>query len=68
MGTITFIGIILEVEEGMHRRTRMLLAILALLLLVFALAAVLYAGLPNPVESSVFPIPPALLVPPGGSP
>jgi hypothetical protein len=68
MGTITFIGIILEVEEGMHRRTRMLLAILGLLLLVFALAALLYAWLPNPVESSVFPIPPALLVPPGASP
>ena len=34
----------------------------------FALAALLYAALPNPVETSIFPIPPELLVPPGASP
>jgi hypothetical protein len=52
----------------MRRRDRVLLAILGLLLLALALAALLYAALPNPVETSIFPIPPALLVPPGAAP
>jgi hypothetical protein len=52
----------------MRCRTRALLALLGLFLLALALAALLYAALPNPVEGGVFPIPPALLVPPGAAP
>jgi hypothetical protein len=52
----------------MRCRTRALLAILGLLLLALALAALLYAALPNPVETRIFPIPPDLLVPPGAAP
>ena len=49
----------------MRLRTRLLLALLGLVLLGLAAAALAYAVLPNPVDGGVFPIPPALLIPPG---
>jgi hypothetical protein len=52
----------------MPRRTRALLAILGGLLLIFALAALVYAALPAPVESGIYPVSPLLLIPPGGAP
>jgi hypothetical protein len=50
----------------MTRRTRALLAALGMLLLIAALALLIYALSPNPFLRSVFPIAPTLFAPPGG--
>lgn len=52
----------------MSRRTRFLLVALSLLVLAVAVAALVYAGLPNPTQGGVYPLPAELLVPPGGAP
>lgn len=52
----------------MSRRQRALLAALALLLLFLAASALLYAARPNPLDGAVFPVPTALLIPPGAAP
>ena len=50
----------------MKRRTRTLLAILGLLVLIAALAILAYSFSPLPLTRLVFPVTPTLLVPPGG--
>lgn len=52
----------------MTGRIRFLLGLSAVLLLVFAIAALAFALLPVPVEQLVAPVTPALLSPPGVAP
>jgi hypothetical protein len=44
---------------------RALLATLGMLLLIAALALLVYTLTPNPLDRSIFPVAPTLLVPPG---
>lgn len=52
----------------MPRKARIALIVVAALLMLFALAALIYALMPNPLLRDTIPVLPTLLVPPGGAP
>jgi len=52
----------------MSFKTRRILIVLAVVLLLLAVAALTYALLPTPIRLDTIPVTPTFFIPPGGAP